>query len=48
VVDMYDSNTKELLWRGSASDTLSNKSDNNIKKLDKGVQKMFNKYPPKA
>ena len=48
VVDMFDSNTKELLWRGSASDTLSNKSAKNIKNLDNGVQKMFKKYPPKA
>lgn len=48
VVDMYDSSTKGLLWRGSASDTLSNKSSNNIKNLDKGVDKMFKKYPPKA
>ena len=48
VVDMFDAKTKELLWRGSASNTLSNKSKNNIKSLDKGVQKMFKKYPPKA
>ncbi|HWY71926.1 MAG TPA: DUF4136 domain-containing protein [Terriglobales bacterium] len=48
IVDMFDSSTKELLWRGSASDTLSNKSDKNIKNLDKGVQKMFKNYPPKA
>lgn len=47
VVDMFDSSTKELLWRGSASDTLSNNSGNNIKKLDKGVEKMFKNYPPK-
>ena len=48
VVDMFDSNTKELLWRGSASDTVSNQSARNIKNLDKGVQKMFKNYPPKA
>jgi len=48
VVDMFDSSTKELLWRGSASNTLSNKSNTNIKNLDKGVQKMFKNYPPKA
>jgi uncharacterized protein DUF4136 len=48
VVDLFDSKTKELLWRGSASDTVSNKSANNIKNLNKGVQKMFDKYPPKA
>ena len=48
VIDMFDSSTKELLWRGSASGTVSNKSKNNIKNLDKGVQKMFKSYPPKA
>jgi Domain of unknown function (DUF4136) len=46
VVDMFDTHTKKLIWRGSASDTLSDKSDKNIKNLDKGVQKMFDHFPP--
>jgi uncharacterized protein DUF4136 len=46
VVDLFDTNTKTLIWRGSSSDTLSNKSDKNIKTLDKGVQKMFDHFPP--
>jgi hypothetical protein len=46
VVDLFDSGTKKLIWRGSASDTLSNKSDKNIKNLDKGVEKMFKNFPP--
>lgn len=46
VVDLFDANTKKLIWRASSSDTLSNKSDKNIKELDKGVQKMFNHFPP--
>jgi hypothetical protein len=46
VVDLFDANSKKLVWRGSSSDTLSDKSDNNIKNLDKGVQKMFNHFPP--
>jgi hypothetical protein len=46
VVDLFDAKTKTLLWRGSASDTLSDKSDKNIKNLDKGVQKMFDHFPP--
>ena len=46
VVDLFDSNTKRLIWRGSASDTLSDKSDKNIKNLDKGVEKMFDHFPP--
>ena len=46
VVDLFDANTKRLIWRGSSSDTLSDKSDKNIKNLDKGVQKMFEHFPP--
>jgi hypothetical protein len=46
VVDLFDAHTKKLVWRGSASDTLSDKSDKNIKNLDKGVQKMFDHFPP--
>jgi hypothetical protein len=45
VVDLFDSRTKKLVWRGSSSDTLSNKSDKNIKELDKGVEKMFDHFP---
>jgi hypothetical protein len=48
VVDLFDAHTKTLLWRGSSSDTLSDKSDKNIKNLDKGVQKMFDDFPPDA
>jgi hypothetical protein len=48
VVDLFDANSKHLIWRGSASDTLSDKSEKNIKNLDKGVQKMFDHFPPSA
>jgi uncharacterized protein DUF4136 len=48
VVDLFDSKTKTLLWRGTSSDTLSNNSDKNIKNLDKGVEKMFKKFPPSS
>jgi Domain of unknown function (DUF4136) len=48
VVDLFDANSKQLIWRGSASDTLSDKSEKNIKNLDKGVQKMFDHFPPGA
>jgi len=46
VVDLFDSKSKQLIWRGSETDTLSNKSDKNIKNLDKGVDKMFKSFPP--
>jgi uncharacterized protein DUF4136 len=48
VVDLFDAKSKQVIWRGSSSDTLSDKSDKNIKNLDKGVQKMFEHYPPGA
>src|SRR5712672_650515 len=46
VVDMYDASTKQLIWRSSAEDTLSDKEAKNEKNLDKGVAKMFKDFPP--
>ena len=46
VIDLYDANTKQLIWRGSAQDTLSDQASKNEKKLDKGVAKMFKAFPP--
>jgi hypothetical protein len=48
VVDLFDTKTKQLIWRGSASDTLSNNSDKNIKNLNESVDKMFKHFPPGA
>jgi hypothetical protein len=46
VVDMFDTNSKRLLWRGSASDVLSGKPEKDEKKLEKAVSKMFEHFPP--
>jgi hypothetical protein len=46
VLDLFDTNKKKLIWRGSASETISGKSNKNIKNLDKAVQKMFDHFPP--
>jgi hypothetical protein len=46
IVDLFDTKTKKLLWRGTSSDELSNNSDKNIKNLDKGAEKMFKHFPP--
>jgi len=48
VVDLFDTNTKKLIWRGSASDTLSDKSDRNIKRLNSDVHRMFDHFPPEV
>jgi hypothetical protein len=47
-VDMFDTSNKQLIWRGSSSDTLSDKPDKNEKKLDKSVADMFKKFPPES
>jgi len=47
VVDLFDAKAKNLVWRGSSSDTLSNNAEKNTKNLDKGVEKMFAHFPPK-
>jgi Domain of unknown function (DUF4136) len=46
IVDVIDGQTKNLIWRSAASDTLASKPDKNIKILDKNVQKMFAHFPP--
>jgi Domain of unknown function (DUF4136) len=47
VVDMYDASNKQLIWRGTSTDTLSNNPEHNEKNLDKAVDKMFKNFPPK-
>ena len=46
VVDMFDRSSRNLIWRASASDTLSGNPEKNTKNLNKGVQKMFSHFPP--
>ena len=46
-VDLVNRGEKELGWRGIACDTLSDNSEKNQRKLDKGLDKMLKKYPPK-
>jgi hypothetical protein len=46
VIDIYDANNKNLVFRGTASDTLSENPNKNEKTLEKSVEKMFKKFPP--
>ena len=48
VVSMFDGNSKQLIWRGTSSSDLSGNPDKNTKNLDKDVEKMFKKFPPRA
>jgi hypothetical protein len=46
IVDIFDSHTQKLVWRGMDSDDLSSNADKNIKKLSKDLNNMFKKFPP--
>jgi hypothetical protein len=46
VVDIFDAKSKQLIFRGTATDELSDKPDKNQKKLAKASDKMFKEFPP--
>ncbi|MGD0830348.1 MAG: DUF4136 domain-containing protein [Terracidiphilus sp.] len=47
VLDMYDGSSHQLVWRGTAQDTLSKDSEKNVEKVKKAVDKLLDKFPPK-
>ena len=44
-VDVFDGNTKQLIFRGVATDALSGNPEKNEKKMDHSVDEMFKKLP---
>ncbi len=48
VVDLYDTKTHQIVFRGNTQETLSNKADKNAKKLNKDIDKMFKMLPEMA
>ena len=46
VTDIFDAKSKKLLWRGIASDEISDKPEKNVKKIGKVGDKLFKKFPP--
>lgn len=48
VVDMIDSTHDKLVWRGSATDVISDKPETNAKRLNNAMAKLFKKFPPVA
>jgi hypothetical protein len=45
IVDLYDAKTKMMVWRGVATATASDKPTKNTEKMNKALDKMFEKYP---
>jgi Domain of unknown function (DUF4136) len=48
VIDIFETGSKKLVWRGMSQRDLSSNASKNTKALDKDVQKMFKDFPPKA
>jgi hypothetical protein len=50
VIGLFDPDTKQLVWRGSAAKTLDIKKDpdKNYRNLEKAMAKLFKNYPPGA
>ena len=46
IVDIWDIKAKQLIWRGIASDSLSDNPQKNQEKAAKALAKIFEKYPP--
>ena len=45
IVDLYDTKTKKMVWRGVATATASDKPYKNTEKMNKALDKMFEKFP---
>lgn len=45
VFDMYDTQTKDLLWQGVAKGTVSAKPEKREKKIPKTIKKLMKKFP---
>ena len=45
-IDIFDSQSKKVIWHGVCSDTLTGSPEKNEKKLDKAVADVFKRFPP--
>ena len=48
VFDMWDAKQKQLVYRATASDTLSDNPQKNAQKVQEAAEKLFESYPPGA
>ena len=46
VVSLTDSHRKQLIFQGVSSDMISSRAGKNTKRLQKGINEIFEKYPP--
>lgn len=46
VLDMYDRQSKHLVWRGTAANGVGNSPEQNTGRLDEAIDKMLKNFPP--
>jgi len=46
-VDIFDAKNKQMIWRGTGSDTVSRDPEENTEKIQEVMSAMFEKFPPK-
>ena len=47
MIDLYDTHTHNLVWRGTSHEDVSDNFNKNTGKLQKAIDEMFYKFPPK-
>lgn len=47
-IDIFDAQSRKVIWHGACSDVLTDNPEKNEKKLEKGVADLFKKFPPHA
>ncbi len=45
-LDIWDAKQKRLVWRGTASDTMTDDPQKRAQKIQTAAEKLFEKYPP--
>jgi len=45
IIDMFDTKTRQGIWRGTASGTLTDSPESRSGRVHAGVEKMFEKFP---
>ncbi len=46
VIDVWETEENQLVWRGVVTDTLSGNPDRNTDKINRGVARAFENFPP--
>jgi len=48
VADLFDTQTKKIIWRGTATKDVSSKPSKVTEEIEKSIEKMFRHFPPYA